>query len=125
MNKLNKRDIPKDYPLPAIWKAKCPSGVWVFGSPTMIAGICQGIRCFRFPLDVFTIDPKTLSQCTGRADKNGDLYFFGDIAIHPNGCKMLIKKLPNGSTYYDLTEYNTDWLSTNMHEAEIIGTIHD
>lgn len=143
MKKLNIKQFPKDYPTKSIWKGETIethlSPRWMFGQPLWDDG---QLRMSELSIGVYgphiaisrgvekSIDPATLSQCIGKADCNGDLYFIGDVAVHPNGCRIVIKKDGTLSGYIELIDTNPDWLNwdadfSNLHEAEIIGTIHE
>lgn len=140
MNKINIKDIPEKFRdvVTAIWRGKWVDAggnvFWHFGYPlnreTILPIELMGGSLFHKLSTRCLVNPETLTQCTGRADKNGDLYFFGDVARHPNGCRIEIKRLSNGAINSRIIDTNPDWYNwyanfSNLKEAEIIGTIYD
>lgn len=79
------------------------------------------------------VDPKTIGECVGSADKNNKLIFEGDIVSvlggdlphwYGEGENVIVKY--DGSGYKPFCEYDSDCGEfIRISDCEIIGNIHD
>ena len=121
--------LPEGYPPQAIWKSKTISGKWVIGFPLFDNTIVLvPVECTPrqvTPLPYVDIDPTTLSQCTGFADKNAKMIFFGDAYLDDWSMWVVFD---NGGAINALS--NEGWVDSltdlgRLSGIEITGNIHE
>lgn len=114
------------------------NGEWVYGN--LVRG-CDEQYAYIVELgnkelcrNYVDVDPETIGQYTGLADKNGTKIFEGDmistdlerpynIVEYRNGCFML--NCYDGNPYYDIMFSTSDELHAKCDYAEVIGNIYD
>ena len=130
MEALNIKDLPEGYPPQAIWRGKSPAGYFIYGFPLIwLSQLC--IEIIDFGADITrhgkqgSIDPGTLSQCTGFADKNGRMIFFGDA--YPDDGSMWVVFENDGAISALSNEGWVDSLTDlgRLSGIEITGNIHE